>query len=381
MEAYYKTLFAYLDDYTIMGLFNGSRSIDDIVTLQTGTKGRVFFFDQEPMIKSIDTELWDYIFQEPTIFANSELSSKDKEYVKQRYPNFIDWYFFSHAFVSREWFSAHRHNYAGWTDNKQTVLDCNLITGSRQYRVYLIYHMFQNGFQKNSFVSFNGNHDWEKDLEDHDQFELLNEPIGFFSRIPKNKISYDSWGKENKLNNNLMQSRIPLKFYSQVNYITVSETLCVENKKHLTEKVFKPIAAGKPFILAAGYKNLEYLKSYGFKTFSDCWDESYDLIEDPKERLDQLFNTMEVDLNLGIHEQSDFGYPVDSIEYQNELQQIPIKLSKLEKAHKIAQFNREYFWSDEFYRLVLIEAMSNLGPAKEELASKNVKRNAMMSTT
>jgi hypothetical protein len=33
------------------------------------------------------------------------------------------------------------------------------------------------------------------------------------------------------------------------------------------------------------YKTLEHLKNMGYKTFSDFWDESYDDIEDPFERL------------------------------------------------------------------------------------------------
>jgi hypothetical protein len=361
MEDYYNTLLEHLDGYTVMGLFDGKRNINDIVTLQTGSQGRVFFFDQEPMIKGVDDELWDYIFQEPTVFANSELDSADKDYVKSRYPNFIDWYYFANALVSREWFSAQRYNYAGWTDHKQTVLDCNLITGSRQYRVYLAYHMFRRNYQKNSYISFDGSANWKKDLENYDYFDILSKPQKYIDRLPKEKVSYDNWGSENKKYNGLMQSRIPLEYYSQVNYITVSETLFSENKKHLSEKIFKPIAAGKPFILAAGVNNLQYLKNYGFGTFDQLWNENYDNIVDPKGRLEKIFNLIDYDLHTRKNRDSTDDYSVDFE-----------KIKMFEQAHSIAIKNREYFWSDRFYNLIINEAVDNLEAAKLELASKRV---------
>jgi hypothetical protein len=367
MEAYYHELLKQLDGYTVQGLFDGSREIKDIVTLQHGTKGRVFFFDQEPMFEKIDRGLWNHIFQEPTIFANSELNSSDKEYLRANYPNFIDWYYFSNALVSREWFNAQRYNYAGWSDQKQLLLDCNLITGSRQYRVYLIYLMFKHGYNKNSFVSFNGSYDWFQDLKNNDQFNILDDTSYVIKKIPLEKISYDNWNQDHKLNNGLMQSRIPLEYYSQVNYILVSETLCVENKKHLTEKVFKPIAAGKPFILTAGYKNLEYLKSYGFETFNSLWNENYDNILNPKDRIDQIFNLIDqITLdNISLCDKN-------SLEYKQKIEIINQKLDMYNQAHVIAQRNRNYFWSDEFYNLVIKEALDNLNTAKDELKSKQI---------
>lgn len=367
MEDYYNTLLKHLDGYTVMGLFDGKRDVNDIVTLQTGNKGRVFFFDQEPMIKGIDDALWNYIFQEPTIFANSELDSIDKDYVKSRYPNFIDWYYFSHALIAREWFSTYRYCCAGKSNNKSTVLDCNLITGSRQYRVFLIYNMFIHNLVKNSYFSFNGEHDWKQDLKNYDEFDLLNSPEKYFSRIPTKKISYDNWGESNNLFNGFMQSRIPLDYYSQVNYISVSETLFIENKKHLSEKVFKPIVAGKPFLLFAGYQNLKYLKQYGFKTFEELWPEDYDNIPDPRSRLLRIIDIM-LDLELDKFSLFEEG----SDEYIQAFKGIENKMQTFESAEEIADQNRKYFWSNNFYNKIINEAVNNLETAKLELASKRV---------
>jgi len=63
----------------------------------------------------------------------------------------------------------------------------------------------------------------------------------------------------------------------------VSET--VVDRVHLTEKIFKPIVLKQPFVLLNGAGGLEYLRSYGFKTFSDFWSEEYDTIDDLDQRL------------------------------------------------------------------------------------------------
>ena len=60
----------------------------------------------------------------------------------------------------------------------------------------------------------------------------------------------------------------------------VTETSYSGKKKHLTEKTFKPIVLKQPFILASNCGSLEYLRKYGFKTFSSVWDESYDSLSD-----------------------------------------------------------------------------------------------------
>lgn len=52
-----------------------------------------------------------------------------------------------------------------------------------------------------------------------------------------------------------------------------------------TEKTWKAIANKHPFIIVGPKDSLKYLKSLGYKTFSDFFDESYDDIENPFQRL------------------------------------------------------------------------------------------------
>jgi len=64
----------------------------------------------------------------------------------------------------------------------------------------------------------------------------------------------------------------------------VNETVW-QDKIHFTEKIFKPIVSHQPFVVLQAPGSLNYLHKYGFKTFNYWWDESYDGIQDPVERM------------------------------------------------------------------------------------------------
>ena len=66
------------------------------------------------------------------------------------------------------------------------------------------------------------------------------------------------------------------------------ETLFDDTRLHLTEKSLRPIACGRPFILATAPGSLAYLRSYGFKTFDRYIDETYDTITNSFERLEAI---------------------------------------------------------------------------------------------
>ena len=60
-----------------------------------------------------------------------------------------------------------------------------------------------------------------------------------------------------------------------------------------SEKTFKPIVAGQPFIILAGSGHLELLKKFGYKTFSDYWDESYDIEIDLVKRVEKIIQVLQ----------------------------------------------------------------------------------------
>jgi hypothetical protein len=73
----------------------------------------------------------------------------------------------------------------------------------------------------------------------------------------------------------------------------VNETRFAQPTANFSEKVFQPIQYLKPFILVAPPKTLEYVRSMGFKTFGEFWDESYDDELDHGERLAKIFTLID----------------------------------------------------------------------------------------
>jgi hypothetical protein len=129
----------------------------------------------------------------------------------------------------------------------------------------------------------------------------------------------------------------------------VVETLFDDSRLHLTEKSLRPIACAQPFILAGTHGSLEYLRSYGFKTFSDVWDEGYDLVEDPEERLITIVDLMKQIANWAPD----------------------VKERKMSKAQAIADYNKKHFFSEDFFNLVTNELETNLTNALVELENTN----------
>lgn len=74
----------------------------------------------------------------------------------------------------------------------------------------------------------------------------------------------------------------------------VTETVYHYPNTYITEKTIKPIVDKRPFVLIAPPGSLKNLKSLGFKTFDQHWDESYDSIVDPEQRLLAVVNIVEL---------------------------------------------------------------------------------------
>jgi hypothetical protein len=71
-----------------------------------------------------------------------------------------------------------------------------------------------------------------------------------------------------------------------------TETVYFGKRLHLTEKTFKAIALGMPFVLVAPRGSLAYLREYGFKTFDSIWDERYDQETDDLVRLEKVVDLL-----------------------------------------------------------------------------------------
>jgi len=73
------------------------------------------------------------------------------------------------------------------------------------------------------------------------------------------------------------------------------------NGLHITEKTYKALIS-QPFIIVGQYGHLEKLREWGFQTYPELFDESYDLIENPMERIDFIIDEIERLCNMDKNE-------------------------------------------------------------------------------
>lgn len=86
---------------------------------------------------------------------------------------------------------------------------------------------------------------------------------------------------------------VPVKSYQQCFCAVVTEARYAQPMGQFSEKTLNAIKCFRPFVLVAPPHTLEYLKSYGVKTFSDYWDESYDQEENHEQRLLKIFKVID----------------------------------------------------------------------------------------
>jgi hypothetical protein len=240
-------------------------------------------------------------------------------------------YYFSHALIARDWFRYAEIDPLIFKKNvKQDFLIYQRAwTGSREYRLKFLELLINSGIYSQCLSRFNPLDDNGKHYRTH-QYKnktLQIERNDLESYFPANNSPSSS------------SADYSVEDYCQTRFEVVLETLFDDRRQHLTEKIFRPIACGQPFILASTPGALSYLRSYGFKTFGDYIDESYDNVADPVERLHAILSTMK-SIAMQSHEEKELL----SSQLQN-----------------VVEFNRNWFFSREFVTLVVNEYKSNLG--------------------
>lgn len=86
----------------------------------------------------------------------------------------------------------------------------------------------------------------------------------------------------------LWQRYLNTNWYDQTKYSLVVETGLDSTPMVHSEKALKPIAFKHPMIVWGPPGYLKWLRSWGFKTFGHCIDETYDDIQDDQQRLDKI---------------------------------------------------------------------------------------------
>jgi hypothetical protein len=287
----------------------------------------IFFFDQEPIHLSIHQPTFEQVvtlnedlyseyywerhngryksagkiprppdFVAPGYIVTSERDSENVEAVCEKY-RWKPLYYFFHGWAALDWYRGYDKTFliapfAERTITRTFIAPNRIVAGERQHRLEVLYHIFRNG--------------------------MLNNHISCPSVCPAENISIldavrPLATKYPDIESVFAQQALPINFEGETDHpmhscwlslfdesaesllYLVTETVATGRRHHLTEKTFKPIALGMPFVIVGTRGSLEYLRSYGFRTFEGIWDESYDTAEDSVriERIASLLRSLD----------------------------------------------------------------------------------------
>jgi hypothetical protein len=264
--------------------------------------------------------------------VHSEQNSKEVDTYSQH--GFIPVYYWSHALIATDWFRYAKHDPVLQYDSTAFTQDFLIYnrawSGTREYRLTFVDKLVQAGLINNCRTSFAP---VDSDLH-YGQHKFANPDLAITRTDLETVLPLNTHNSHDSADYNNQD-------YAQTGMEIVLETVFDDSRWHLTEKALRPIACGKPFVLVATAGSLEYLRSYGFETFGNHIDESYDLETDPVTRLTAVIQEMSRIAAMK---------PTDKIVLWNQL-------------HKIAERNRQRFFSAEWQSSIVQEYVDNMNHA------------------
>jgi len=274
------------------------------------------------------------------LVLHSEQRSADAERYKQN--QFIPVYYWSHALIALDWFRYAQHHVFQKTKKSKTFLIYNRAwAGTREYRLKFADLLIEHNLIDYCQTSV-GINDGDIHYTTHRYTNTQWKPTHCLEHYFESNNTTSCYSAD-----------FDVEDYNCTDFEVVLETLFDDQRLHLTEKSLRPIACGHPFILCATHGSLQYLRAYGFKTFGDVIDESYDNIEDPYQRMMAVIRVMKS--------------IADWSESQRNL--------NIQKIQEIVSYNRQHFFSNEFFNLVVDELKNNLSQAFVELETTNTSKN------
>jgi hypothetical protein len=272
--------------YTALHWFDpfGSTNFHNLCSypIVDGIANRYIFWDQEPLHQDRTKEFFDQFTQiyydGPLTIVHSEYNSKDVSWLENTY-NLKSCYYFFHGWAALDWYRGYNRSFLHQIKNIQHTFLCpnNIVGGKRKHRLDFFNELCQRNLVADNLVSMPEFCPYEKiPVRKYINHNVdLPLKIDEFDNYATNSHQITMWEQSAKT---LLQ--------------VVTETSYAGKKNHLTEKTFKPIVLQQPFIIVGNCGSLRYLKKYGFKTFSDVWDESYDDVDDDT-RIQKIANLLE----------------------------------------------------------------------------------------
>jgi hypothetical protein len=309
-ELYYNTFLPGLQQKPQHGLhwFDpfGSVKFEDLCSVPpvdySESAVRYLFWDQEPLHQeTVDQTLSKFVNMFGPCqrhIVTSELDSDMVDYVCNTY-GFKSHYYFFHGWAALDWYRGYNRSFLMTPPEQRSIVQTfiapnRIIAGQRQHRLLMLYHIFKSGMA-NNHISCPAVCPAE-----NISIQAAIEPL--ISVYPDIRTVFD-------------QQLLPRNFKGETDHpmhsnqlslfgpcaesllYVVTETVAAGRRLHLTEKTFKPICLRMPFVIVGTAGSLRYLRSYGFRTFGEFWDESYDDETDDVRRIEKISAVLQ-ELNI-----------------------------------------------------------------------------------
>lgn len=258
-------------------------------------------------------------------------SEKNSTELEKYSDNFIGVYYWSHALIARDWFRYAQYDQSLGINNLEFdfLVYQRAWSGTREYRLkfselLVDYDLTPHCYTSIGFVD-NGIHYQDHQFKNQ-QFKIRTDLEKHFEPNQYQALASADYNSRD---------------YQRCGIEVVLETLFDDQRHHLTEKTLRPIACGKPFLLVSTPGSLRYLRDYGFETFGNELDESYDNIQDPLARLSAIVQEMKRISELPLNQKTKlFG-----------------------RLNVIAQRNKTLFFSDQWQQHIVDEFVANVDTA------------------
>ena len=268
------------------------------------TSSRIItFFDQEPLdgrlIKPIvknrtnndpNSRWLNQSLDFNSFIVTSEKSSAFDSFAKVI--RFKSIYYFFHAAAAIDWY----RNY--WKNNIEIqssheylfVSYQHIVNPRRSHRIDFLSRIYEKDLFHRGLVSFKhpGSEKLENIIESTEEYTKDSYEI-----FQQHKHKFTDLYIDTRDPHGALSTTVDVANSQRAFVQVITETVFYPKKLHLTEKIFKPIVCKQPFLLLGGVGNLKYFQDYGFKTFGDYWDEGYDNITDPGERVAAVVKILE----------------------------------------------------------------------------------------
>lgn len=247
----------------------------------------IFFFDQEPIHLNYHMATFDTVHtnnadlpKTQSLLGSICTSERDSDNVNMLCEKFgwKQYYYFFHGWAALDWYRGYDKTYLiePWHQrsiNKTFIAPNRIIAGERQHRLEVLYHIFKRNMT-NNYISCPTMCPAENITIEQAIVPLISKYSDIQSVFASQTLPMNFQGETDHPMHSCWLSLF--KECADSLLYLVTETVATGRRHHLTEKTFKPIAMGMPFVLVGTRGSLEYLRSYGFQTFGHLWDESYD---------------------------------------------------------------------------------------------------------